>query len=102
MSIDKELATFAPAASLRKLASWGLRGELVFAVPTVLAANPYLLGYYRLLLGFSQKAFYTAASGIAKFKALEERGTLGKAQATALQQLCRALCLSGDKLLQIA
>jgi hypothetical protein len=79
--IDKELATFAPAASLRKLASWGLRGELVFPVPGILEANPHLLGYYRLLFGFSQKEFYTSASGLSRFRPWEERGNLGKTQA---------------------
>lgn len=98
--IDEDLATFAPAASLRKLASWGLRGELVFPVPFVLTANPHLLGYYRLLLGFSQKEFYTAASGISKFKALEEKGHIGKAQSAALEELCRALCSSAHSLVQ--
>ena len=98
--IDNELATFAPAASLRKLASWGLRGELVFPVPGVLEANPHLLGYYRLLLGFSQKEFYTSASGLSRFRPLEERGNLGKAQAAALPDLCRALSASAHRLVQ--
>jgi len=98
--IDKDLAAFAPPTSLRKLASWGLRGELVFPVSTVLTANPYLLGYYRLLLGFSQKEFYTAASGISRFKAMEERGSLGKAQAPAIDDLCHALCASAHLLIQ--
>jgi hypothetical protein len=98
--IDKDLAAFVPPASLRKLASWGVRGELVFAVPTVLTANPHLLGYYRLLLGFSQKEFYTSASGISRFKAMEEKGALRKTQATALPGLCRALCSSAHSLVQ--
>ena len=61
--IDTELARFAPVPSLTELAGHGLRAELMFAVPTVLRANPRLLGYYRLLLGFSQKAFYSAPGG---------------------------------------
>jgi hypothetical protein len=99
-NIDKDLAVFAPAASLGKLASWGMRGELVFPVPTVLLANPHLLGYYRLLLGFSQKEFYTSASGISKFKALEDKGRVGKSQAAALEDLCHALCSSAHRLVQ--
>ncbi len=59
--VDVELARLVPNASLGKLASRGLRGELMFAVPCLLSACPRLLGYYRLLLGFSQKAFYTSA-----------------------------------------
>jgi len=98
--IDKELATFATPLSLRKLASWGLRGELVFPVPEVLKANPCLLGYYRLLLGFSQKEFYTTASGLARFKPLEERGNLGTPQAAALPDLCRAISTSAHRFVQ--
>jgi len=98
--IDGELGSLAPPASLRKLASWGLRGELVFAVPTVLEANPHLLGYYRLLLGFSQKEFYTSAWGLSLFKPMEERGNLGKAQRAALLPLCEALSASAHGLVQ--
>jgi hypothetical protein len=98
--MNSELAVFAPSASLRKLASWGLRGELVFPVPNVLTANAFLLGYYRLLLGFSQKQFYTASSGISRFKSMEERGSLGKAQAASLPELCHALSMSADSLVQ--
>jgi hypothetical protein len=98
--IDAELASLAPPGSLKKLASWGLRGELLFAVPAVLEANPYLLGYYRLLLGFSQKEFYTSASGLSRFKPMEERGSLGKAQAAAIPHLCQALSASAHRLVQ--
>jgi hypothetical protein len=47
--IDAELAQLVPAHSLTMLASHGLRGEMMFPVPAVLAVNPRLLGYYRLL-----------------------------------------------------
>jgi hypothetical protein len=53
--IDRELAEKVPIESINALARKGLRGELVFPVPCVLRKNPRLLGYYRLLLGFSQK-----------------------------------------------
>jgi hypothetical protein len=58
-SIDTELAQLVKAESLRKVASFGLRGELFFPVPYLIKANPHLLGYYRLLYGFSQKDFYS-------------------------------------------
>lgn len=54
-TVNAELDEFAPAADLKRLASFGLRGEFLFPVPALLKANPKLLGYYRLLLGFSQK-----------------------------------------------
>ena len=47
--IDHELADLVPPCALREVAGWGLRGEILFAVPCVLESNPALLGYYRLL-----------------------------------------------------
>src|SRR4051812_22440199 len=52
--VNEELDAFVPAADLQRLASLALRGEFLFPVPSLLVANPRLLGYYRLLLGFSQ------------------------------------------------
>jgi len=65
--IDRELAEMGPPISLNAFSRQGLRGELVFAVPCVLRANPRLLGYYRFLLGFSQKDFYNRAFGVSPF-----------------------------------
>lgn len=98
--IDSDLAVFAPPSSLSKLASWGLRGELVFPVPIVLSSNPYLLGYYRLLLGFSQKQFYSSASGVSSFKSMEVYGSLRKKQQSELPNLCRSLCASAHELVE--
>ena len=88
--VDIELAKFVPSDSLAKLAGHGLRGELMFAVPCVLRAEPRLLGYYRLLLGLSQKAFYGAA-GVGRFRSMEESGSLNKAQEELLEPLYAAL-----------
>lgn len=98
-AIDSELAHFAPAGSLAELAGHGLRGELMFAVPCILRANPQLLGYYRLLLGFSQKAFYGAA-GLGRFRSMEESGSLNHAQQAELAPLCSALAGAAAALLQ--
>lgn len=57
------------------IASFGLRGEVFIPVPCVLRANPYLLGYYRLLLGLSQKETYNKGP-FGRFKAMEERGEI--------------------------
>lgn len=57
-TVDRELSIYADAGSLKRIASFGLRGEVFFPVPYVLKRNPFLLGYYRLLVGFSRKAFY--------------------------------------------
>jgi hypothetical protein len=56
--IDKQLSEFVEPKYLKKVASFGLRGEIFFPVPYIIESNPKLLGYYRLLLGISQKAFY--------------------------------------------
>lgn len=97
--IDAELDKFVPSSSLAQLAAHGLRGELMFAVPCVLRANPRLLGYYRLLLGFSQKAFYSA-SGLGRFKSMEESGALNLRQEKELAELCRALANGSAALLE--
>ena len=88
---DTELHSFADSNSLRELARNGMRGELLFAVPCVLRTNPFLLGYYRLLLGYSQKGFYTATTGAGMFKSMEEKGTVSSKQADSLSELCIAL-----------
>ena len=67
--LDRELLEFAGSEKLAFMAQRGLRGELVFPVPYVLTSRPTLLGYYRLLLGFSQKEFYKGP--FSKFKRME-------------------------------
>ncbi|MGU9982539.1 XcyI family restriction endonuclease [Phreatobacter sp. HK31-P] len=96
--IDKELATIVPAHSLALLASHGLRGELMFAVPAVLKANPRLIGYYRLLYGYSQKLFY-AATVAGRLKALEESGQISKANEPIIEDFCKEMAKAGAMLL---
>jgi len=98
--IDRQLAATAPKKSLRTLASWGLRGELLFPVPCLLEANPHLLGYYRLLLGFSQKEFYRKEFGLSSFKSMEEKGALNSPNRSRLQELCTALASSSQHLIK--
>ncbi|MBC6406479.1 MAG: XcyI family restriction endonuclease [Rhodospirillales bacterium] len=98
--IDRQLGTMVAKESLADLASHGLRGELLFPVPYVLRANPRLLGYYRLLFGFSQKAFYTAETGVSRFQEMEKRGTLSLKNAGRLDDLCQALIGTGSALLE--
>ena len=92
--LDSQLHLFSDAEALKRLAMYGLRGELLFAVPCILEHNPELLGYYRLLLGYSQKAFYTSGSGVGQFKSMEERGKISTRQRLSLTALCQALCES--------
>lgn len=88
--IDRELRQFVPADSLRKVASFGLRGEIVFPLPLLLAASPALLGYYRLLYGLSQKEFYNKGP-FGRFKRLEEGGGNTSRTAQHLEALCVSL-----------
>ena len=71
-----EMAQHAPAAGLQLLQGTGVRDELIFVVPSILRAEPSTVGYYRLLLGASQKRFYTTATGLSIFKSMEERGVM--------------------------
>ena len=98
-TIDAELAQLVPVHSLTMLAGQGLRGELMFPVPAVLAANPRLLGYYRLLYGYSRKEFYTSETGFGRFAAMENRGDISTGLETELTALCQSLCNAGALLL---
>lgn len=98
--VDQDLAKYVSNDSLQKMAAWGLRGEIIFPVPCVLHANPLLLGYYRLLLGFSQKQFYGKQYGLSSFKlSMEVRGVLSTSNAEKLHDLCCTLCSSSEYLI---
>jgi hypothetical protein len=92
--VDQQLGQFASPQGLQRLAGWGMRGEVVFAVPYLLTQRPRLLGYYRLLLGFSQKQFYGREYGLAGFKGMEEQDRLSPQHEGRLPDLCKALCTS--------
>jgi hypothetical protein len=100
--LDHQLAQFVPPADLAAMAQYGLRAELLFAVPPVLESNPYLLGYYRLLMGYSQKEFYgrDKGFGVGYFKSMEEKGKMSKAAVADLPALCTAFCEAASVLLQ--
>ncbi|RJO60687.1 MAG: XcyI family restriction endonuclease [Dehalococcoidia bacterium] len=98
-TLNKELSAYVPIDNLKALAKHGLRGELVYPVPCVLEANPYLLGYYRLLLGFSQKVFYTRQFGVSAFKSMETKGILTNNNKKALLDLCKGLISSAVALI---
>jgi len=99
-NIDRQLAELVTRESLQKVASWGLRGEIVFPVPDLLNQGPKLLGYYRLLLGLSQKEFYGKVYGLNIFKSMEERGRLSDRHKALLFDLCQCLCRSAELLVQ--
>lgn len=84
------------------MAQYGLRGELLFAVPVVLRQNPHLLGYYRLLMGYSQKEFYgnDKGFGAGPFKGMEANGKIAKAIADDIPEICTAFCEAASTLLR--
>lgn len=86
--LDRELSQYADPIALRTLAGFGVRGEVAFAVPMVLTANPRLLGYYRLLLGYSQKEFFTTKTGCSRLRRMEEGGELPTDPTSWLPTLC--------------
>lgn len=98
-TLNAELDGFAPAPDLQRLASLGLRGEFLFPIPALLAANPRLLGYYRLLLGFSQKEFFNKGK-LGRFKSMEEKGTFSTRVEPEIPALCRAFAQRASELLR--
>jgi XcyI restriction endonuclease len=90
--VKKDINRLVPKAAQRVLAKAGIRDEEVFPTPTVLRAQPTLVGYYRLLLGQPQKQFYTSATGLGPFKRVEETGLLNDVQSARLDEFCVAMC----------
>ena len=98
--IDSQLSEYVSEEDLKRLAAHGLRGELLFPVPYLFRENPRLLGYYRLLLGFSQKAFYDSSGRAGLFKSMEESGTLSTRQDELLPDLCAGMICCASLLLE--
>jgi hypothetical protein len=96
--LNAELDAFASAEDLKKLASLGVRGEFVFPVPSLLRENPRLLGYYRLLLGYSQKEFFNKGK-LGRFAGMEEKGKLSSRISDEIDELCLAFCQRASELL---
>lgn len=101
-TVDQQLAKFVDSGDLAELAQYGLRGELLFAVPAVLEKNPPLIAYYRLLLGYSQKEFYGKDKGfnVGQFKRMEEKGIVGSKLVEDLPNLSLAFCRAASYLLK--
>jgi XcyI restriction endonuclease len=97
--IDIQLAQHVDPKCLSKLAEYSLRGEVFFPVPYVIKANPFLVGYYRLLYGISQKKMYSN-SLYSKFKRLEEQGKITSKTALEINELCLSLISIGQLLVE--
>lgn len=92
-TLEKHIKKFVPAGQRKKLTAASLSVNVFFPVPYLLQKNPSLLGYYRLLLGFSKKAFY-GQGPFGRFAPLESRGTLPSSVSDNIAGLCVSLCQS--------
>lgn len=86
-----EITQYAPAPGLSALQGTGVRDEMVFAVPSLLTHTPSTLGYYRLLLGVSQKQFYTTSTGLRPFEPMERENRMSPAAQSALGAFCMGI-----------
>lgn len=96
--VNADLDAFVSRDDLKKLASLGVRGEFVFPVPCLLRENPRLLGYYRLLLGYSQKEFFNKGK-LGRFASMEAKGKLGARIDDEIDDLCSAFCTRASELI---
>ena len=101
--LKEQTLKYAPKHALRILASANVRDEQVFPTPVVLEQKPTLVGFYRLLLGASQKSFYRSATGMGIFKSMEMTGAMKDRQREALPQFCRSMGrVLGDLVAQLS
>jgi XcyI restriction endonuclease len=102
-TISKELSEYAPSEARQILAESGIRDEMVFVTPSILKADPALLGYYRLLLGVSKKIFYTADTGLTRFARMEQMAVITEWHEAHLHELCLAMnTVLSDLVVQIS
>lgn len=90
-TLRKELIEYVPSEGLTLLQGTGVRDEEVFIAPSMLRHSPGIITFYRLLLGISQKQFYTSKTGLARFKPLEERQEIPSAVDSLIDSLCREI-----------
>ena len=98
-TLNSELSEYVDSKHLKRLASFGLRGEVCLPVPYLFTRNPYLLGYYRLLYGFSCKAFYDQGP-FKRFQSLENDGKIQIPVKPLIPSFCRSLAATGEMLLE--
>jgi len=96
--LKKQISRFVPKDSRKILAAAGIRDEHVFPVPAILERQPTLIGYYRLLLGISQKRFYRKGTDMGPFKSMESRGLINPRKRPDLESFC---ALMADQLAEL-
>jgi hypothetical protein len=99
-TLNAELSEYVDSKHLKRLASLGLRGEVCFPAPYLFRRNAYLLGYYRLLYGFSCKAFYDQGP-FKRLQALENDGTIHSRLEPLIPAFCRSLTKTGEMLVEV-
>jgi hypothetical protein len=87
----KQVLAYVPPFAQKILAAAGIRDEHVFPVPAVLEKKPTLVGYYRLLLGVSQKRFYRKGTGMGPFRSMETRGVFNPKRRPDLDRFCSTM-----------
>ena len=96
-SLNAELSHYVAAEHLSRVASFGLRGEVFFPVPLLIHAEPRLVGYYRLLFGFSQKEFYNKGP-FGRLKQLEDGGKIPAPLELVIIPFCQSLIRTAEVL----
>jgi hypothetical protein len=89
--LKEQITKHVPADAQQILAASGIRDEHVFPAPIVLEKKPTLIGYYRLLLGMSQKRFYRKGTGMSPYKGMESRGLINPKTAPDLDHFCTVM-----------
>lgn len=98
--LQSEIAKFVNKDCRMILQRLSVREETMFALPCVLNSNPTLLGYYRLLMGISEKQFYTSSTGLSIFKPMEHDGKITKNSEQEINNLCYAINSAMENLLK--
>jgi hypothetical protein len=89
--VKQQIGEYVPDDAQKILATGGIRDEYVFPVPAVIELKPYLIGYYRLILGALQKTFYKASTGMGSFRNMEKSGTMSEKQRPLVRHFCQAM-----------
>lgn len=98
--LQLEIAKFVNKDCRMILQGLSIREETMFALPCILDSNPILLGYYRLLMGISEKQFYTSSTGLSIFKSMEHDGKITPNSRQELNNLCYAINSAMENLLR--
>jgi len=98
--LETQISRFVPKDAQKILASAGIRDEHVFPVPAILEQQPTLIGYYRLLLGISQKRFYRKGTEMGPFKSMESRGLINPRTRPNLEKFCAVMAEHLSELLR--